>query len=300
VEHEKTCGYAIVTCKYSLRCEGIRRKNLQKHELSCQYRPMQCSHCQTAVEYSRMEAHLKVCDKVSVLCTRCNEETLRGELEKHKLNSCLEEEVMCQFFDQGCQVVTKRKNLKHHLSEETAGHLVLLKKSFEDQIDFLKQNYDSQLKARDTKIKNLERILGETETKIEWRVKNWSSVKSKNYIQSDKFRVSDFNWFLGFYPNGDNEDSKGFLSIYLFLDPSGIPKGKNVNIEFMLGFLNHKDACETVKKDFKTTFPIEGGQGWGDRKAIRSSKIHEEGGFLKLDTLHIEAQLLIKKVTWVL
>jgi hypothetical protein len=98
------------------------------------------------------------------------------------------------------------------------------------------------------------------ETKIEWRVKNWSSVKKKSYIQSDKFDFADFTWwaskvqyhpsstfcrctsfrFIGFYTDGDNEESRGYLSVYLFLDVSSVPKGKSVMIEFTLRFINHK------------------------------------------------------------
>lgn len=160
------------------------------------------------------------------------------------------------------------------------------------------------------------------DTRIEWRVKNWSSVKKKGYLQSDKFNFADFTWFIGFYTDGDNEDSRGYISVYLFLDVANIPKGKSVTIEFSMKFINHKDSAESVKKgippfdlfvetfsmtfflffptEFKTTFPIKGGQGWGDRKAIKASRINEESGFLKLDTLHVEAYIQQRRVSWLL
>jgi hypothetical protein len=50
--------------------------------------------------------------------------------------------------------------------------------------------------------------------------------------------------------------------------------------------------------EFKTTFPIKGGQGWGDRKAVLASKISAENGFLKQDTLYVEAEIAVKKITW--
>jgi len=77
-----------------------------------------------------------------------------------------------------------------------------------------------------------------------------------------------------------------------------MPKGKNVTIEFFLKFVNHKDPNEAVRKEFKTTFPIKGGQGWGDRKAIKSSRITEETGFLKQDCLFVEAQIVLKRAVW--
>jgi hypothetical protein len=54
--------------------------------------------------------------------------------------------------------------------------------------------------------------------------------------------------FIGFYTDGDNDESRGFVSVYLFLDVNNLPKGKNVTIEFALKFLNHKDPNEAVKK----------------------------------------------------
>jgi len=54
--------------------------------------------------------------------------------------------------------------------------------------------------------------------------------------------------FIGFYTDGDNEESRGYFSIYLFLDVNHMPKGKTVTIEYFLTFVNHKDSDETVKK----------------------------------------------------
>lgn len=54
--------------------------------------------------------------------------------------------------------------------------------------------------------------------------------------------------FIGFYTDGDNDESRGYFSIYLFLDVNHMPKGKAVTIEYFLTFINHKDPDETVKK----------------------------------------------------
>jgi hypothetical protein len=54
--------------------------------------------------------------------------------------------------------------------------------------------------------------------------------------------------FIGFYTDGDNDESRGYFSIYLFLDVNHMPKGKAVTIEYFLTFINHKDSDETVKK----------------------------------------------------
>jgi hypothetical protein len=32
------------------------------------------------------------------------------------------------------------------------------------------------------------------DTKVVWKIKNFSSVRKKSYLQSDKFSFADFNW----------------------------------------------------------------------------------------------------------
>jgi len=237
---------------------------------------------------------------IPVSCSKCKESVKQGEMELHRRNSCPEEFIIYPF--EGCSSKVLRKDLNGHLKDEAASHLLYIKKSFDNQLVELEQRFEKkEQKIRDEKIHNLERALTEAnETKIEWKVKNWSTVKRKSYLQSDKFSFADFNWFIGFYTDGDNEESKGFVSVYLFLDVSSTPKNKNVTIEFYLKFINHKDPNDSVKKEFKTTFPIKGGQGWGDRKAIKGIKLTEETGFLKQDTLHVDAQIMLKRVTYAL
>ncbi len=52
-----------------------------------------------------MQEHLKKCPMVPIECVACLLETRRGDLEAHLKNDCPEEEVNCDFADQGC---TKR------------------------------------------------------------------------------------------------------------------------------------------------------------------------------------------------
>lgn len=54
--------------------------------------------------------------------------------------------------------------------------------------------------------------------------------------------------FIGLYTDGDNDESRGYVSVYLFMDVNNLPKGKNVTVEFVLKFVNYKDPMESVKK----------------------------------------------------
>ena len=129
---------------------------------------------------------------------------------------------------------------------------------------------------------------------VEWKIKNWATVKRKQYLSSDKFTIGDFTWFFGLYPDGDNEDSKGYVSIYLFADLTTLPKGKFISLDFEIIIVHPTNPRNSLKKDFTTVFPVKGGQGWGDRKTVKSIKI-EEDGFLKQDTLTVSAVMTVKK-----
>jgi len=300
-KHERDCEYAPVFCKFSSRCGKLRRKDINEHQKTCPFRPMECPHCKAHVELSKMEDHLEICRMFLIQCSKCSKEIQRSDIDFHVRNECLEELIPCQFADQGCEAKVLRKNLKEHLGEDVGAHLGMIKLAFDQQMEHFRQKFDSQLKNHEDKIKSLERVISDhNETKIEWRIKNWSNVRKKNYIQSEKFEFAGFTWFIGFYTDGDNEESRGYISVYLFLDVGCAPRGKNVTIEFALKFCNYKDSNESIRKEFKTTFPIKGGQGWGDRKAVKSNRINEESGFLKQDSLFIEAQIVLKKVLWVL
>ncbi|KAL6044324.1 RGS-containing protein kinase RCK1 [Balamuthia mandrillaris] len=298
VSHEQKCGFAAVSCKYDSSCGRQRRKFIDQHEASCPFRPIQCDFCTKSVQHCHAEEHLAACPLVPIECKGCGLQIKRGELDSHLNKECPEEEVPCEFGSEGCSTRVLRKHLKQHLSEDIAYHMALLKRTFDSKTQQLTDQFEAILKLKDEKIKQLERAHKSSETKVIWKIKNFSSVRKKSYLQSDKFSFADFNWFIGFYTDGDNEESRGYFSIYLFLDVNHVPKGKSVTIEYFLTFLNHRDPNDNVKKEFKTTFPIKGGQGWGDRKAVLASKITADNGFLKQDTLYVEAEISIKKLIW--
>eukprot|EP01133_Synstelium_polycarpum_P016370 gene16370-19479_t len=132
-----------------------------------------------------------------------------------------------------------RKHLQDHIKDSVSEHLLLMKTHYTDTIQALKKDFAVVLQAKDDRIKHLEKNITDkdTSTKIEWC--------------SDKFTISGFSWFIGFYTDGDSIDSKGYISIYLFLDTNQVPKGKNLTIEYYLKFFNQKDPTLSIKKDFR-------------------------------------------------
>jgi len=270
---------------------------VEEHRSSCPYRPDVCIHCQCDVLHNNMTTHLASCGMVPLECDKCSAAILRGDFDKHLKESCLEQEIQCDFRDQGCNVKLFRKKLKEHLLSDVVEHMSLLRLSYSNQLTQLKQDFEKESRIKDEKIRHLEKVVKDSETKIEWKIKNYNQLRKKGYIQSDKFEMAGFTWFMGVYPDGDNPDSKSFISIYLFLDVASVPKGKSITLDYYIKFVNHKDPAESIKKEFKSVFPIKAGQGWGDRRALSTLQL-EQNGFIKDDTVVIEAEISVKKHTW--
>ncbi|EFA80504.1 RGS-containing protein kinase [Heterostelium album PN500] len=299
-KHENICEHSFEYCKFSKECGVIRRRLMDAHYEECPYRPVQCQHCNADFTHNEITNHLNECDMIKIECDRCNAPMIKKEFEKHKLNLCPNYHIQCPFFESGCNATFDRKDLESHIEKSLSHHLLLMKSHYTDTITNLKKEFSLLLKDKDDKIKQLEKSMNEksdSSKKVEWCVKNYSILKKKGYIQSEKFTIGGFQWFIGFYTDGDSNDSKGYISIYLFLDTNQIPKGKSLTLEYYLKFFNQRDQTLSVKKDFRTTFPIKGGQGWGDRKAIRASVL-ESNGFIKDDTLLVMTSILIKKTCW--
>jgi len=296
-KHESQCGKALVTCKYSASCGFLRRHALEAHEQTCAYRPDICTHCQADIPYANMEGHVAICGMVPLPCERCGATAIRSEMDKHLQDSCLEQEIPCDFHEQGCSVKLLRKNLKEHLANDLVEHMSMMRKSYAEQLAIIKHDFERENKVKDEKIRLLEKVVKDSEIKIDWRIKNYSQARKKSYIQSEKFDMGGFTWFIGVYADGDNPESKGFISIYLFLDVAHMPKGKSITLDYYIKFVNHKDPADSIKKEFKSVFPIKNGQGWGDRKALPNQML-EQNGFIKDDTLVIEAEVSVKKVTF--
>jgi len=176
----------------------------------------------------------------------------------------------------------------------------MMKKAFDTQTALLRREFDDALSSRDEKIKKLERLLNNYETRVDWKLKDFDvALKKKMYLQSPKFEFSETKWFIGLFTNGDTQDSNGFVSMYLFYDPPP-RRNRTITLEFTLTVVNRRDPNDSIKKGFKTTFPVDGGQGWGDRKFMSCQRITEAEGFLKESTLDISAHIHAKKVTWLL
>lgn len=138
--------------------------------------------------------------------------------------------------------------------------MIMMKQQQQEEINLLKKEFTNQLQLKDEKIKGLEKLikekLSEPKIKIDWKIKNYLECKRNGYHQSEKFIIEGFPFFIGIFTDGDNNESKGYISIYLFLDTSDIPKGRSINTEFSLKFNNQRDSAQSLNREYKATFPI--------------------------------------------
>ena len=105
------------------------------------------------------------------------------------------------------------------------------------------------------------------------------------------------------FTDGDNEDSKGFVSVYLFCDQPNVGSGKYVSLSWKVEFVNHLCDHLSIQKDFQQKFPLnpKSGSGWGNRKSLKSSEITKLNGFVdNKGSLLIRCSFCIDDVEWLI
>ncbi|EGC36517.1 hypothetical protein DICPUDRAFT_150981 [Dictyostelium purpureum] len=278
-------------------CSIIRFKDLEKHYEVCPYRPVLCGYCKTEFYDLKIKEHEENCEMRKVECEKCKSQVAKKELKLHLSDSCPNQTIKCTF---GCDKEFERKDLIDHLNESIAIHMVMMKQQHQNEISSLKKEFNLQMASKEDKIKSLEKTLRErvldSKIKVEWRIKNYLECKKAGYVQSEKFIIKGFSFFIGFFVDGDSNDSKGYISIYLFLDTTDIQKGKSLSLDFSLKFTNQKDQNQSLQREYKHIgFPLgSDGQGWGDRRSIKTS-ILESAGFIKDNSLLIASEITVKK-----
>uniref|UniRef100_A0A6B2L4X5 RING-type domain-containing protein n=1 Tax=Arcella intermedia TaxID=1963864 RepID=A0A6B2L4X5_9EUKA len=295
-KHEAACPYNWVDCSWNKKCSRVRKKDLEAHLEQCEWRMVACRHCGGQFCARKLEEHFETCSSVDVLCELCGAGFKRMEMESHLLKSCQELLIHCPY---GCKEKIIRKNLKQHLQGNIVEHFESMRLLHQRQLQSLEISYQNELRIRDQEIQILKRK-SKNETKVIWVIEGWRKTSQQHYVSSKRFEMASCKWFFGLYPDGDVEESKGHLSIFLFVEKQP-PKGKLVSVRFSITLVNFKDQNKIIKKELKTSFPLKDNQpGWGDKKLIKTSLITEESGFLLNDELRIESELLIKQITHII
>jgi hypothetical protein len=218
----------------------------------------------------------------------------RGDLPYHLQRSCPENAIVCPY---GCPDPVLRKELREHMAANMSDHLDALRVAHHKTLTTLETNFHTEIMKRDLEIEALRSFLKQG-TRIVWVIEGWAALLAqKGYTQSKVFPLAGHQWYLGVYSDGDSDDSRGFLSVYLFLEDVLQMKGKKISLEFALRVINHKEPNKSKRIELKTVFPVQGAQGWGERKAFPAIEFTEEGGFVLGGKLVMEVEVFIKRVT---
>eukprot|EP01126_Amoeba_proteus_P038706 TRINITY_DN4047_c0_g3_i7.p1 TRINITY_DN4047_c0_g3~~TRINITY_DN4047_c0_g3_i7.p1 ORF type:complete len:383 (+),score=65.93 TRINITY_DN4047_c0_g3_i7:58-1206(+) len=254
--HEKQCEYTWSSCPYSKTCGSVRKKDVDLHVNTCNWRPVECSFCMLPVAKKNMEQHQSKCPSVPFPCELCGVKLRRFELNSHMQKNCPEFLILCPY---GCVRKLARKDLSKHLSENVAAHLDTVRRYFDESISHLKTEYGKELRLREKEIRALKKK-GKTEISLIWQVKGWSKlVRQEQFFQSETFTIGGFDWYLGIYANGYLTNS-GYVSLYLFLDSK--LTNQEILVSWVVKLLNHRDTASSIQKRFEVTFPVQGGLGW--------------------------------------
>uniref|UniRef100_A0A1X7UAK0 TRAF-type domain-containing protein n=1 Tax=Amphimedon queenslandica TaxID=400682 RepID=A0A1X7UAK0_AMPQE len=142
-ERKGPCEYEVVQC-----CHGgctIERNRLQmnKHELECEERPIDCQYCGEKITFRDIKIHNEKCLDFNVKCSKCKVTMKRRELEIHE---CPYDVVKCKY----CNDEAKRKDLRSHMHDKTSEHLEYVYSELQ-QSQIEKQNQDTKIAALQAK-----------------------------------------------------------------------------------------------------------------------------------------------------
>ena len=165
---EKDCPNTIVSCPNS--CEVImKRVKLLTHcENECLHRIVNCEYCGATLLQKELENHYKSCLEFPLFCpNKCQRSLKRKELESHIEEECPNTFVACPYKEMGCDVLTKRCEIKQHEKLFESNHLEITVIYYSDKVksmETLFKDKDMELENMETLFKGKERELNSMET----------------------------------------------------------------------------------------------------------------------------------------
>ena len=117
--HKQTeCTEFVINCVNDGCTQQMKRKNFQKHQVSCLHRQICCDYCKKQMKRKDYPKHVKECPMCIIPCELgCNIQGLkRKDLHTHFMTECSEYVITCT--NPGCKVKTKRKLMKQHRVSE--------------------------------------------------------------------------------------------------------------------------------------------------------------------------------------
>jgi len=241
--HIAVCGYAPVRCPYS-GCPSHANATLLRHELTahkqtCQFRLIECPFgCGENIPFQTADSHQILCTKIKTKCTKgCGEDVRRDQLAHHWATTCLKCDITCPI--RGCNAEFPREKSDAHFEESMNVHIKLLSSVVHEQealLDALQkkieeiQDQSERQHRLITKLSNSNiqqtirlKAIENTITNFFWRISGFSrKIREQTTIHSPFFHAGGFKLYMELDPDGDDEENRGHLSLYLC-----VAKGEN-------------------------------------------------------------------------
>lgn len=121
------CEYAEVECPFTFCYRVFKRRDLEHHKRTCQYRRVTCTFCGLVLAHNAIDLHHNECPDYVLSCpNHCNQRKMtRRELNMHH-EVCPLEPIDCQFRDAGCSERMLRKDMEDHMEKNAHKHMLML------------------------------------------------------------------------------------------------------------------------------------------------------------------------------
>ena len=179
---ERLSGCQLTSIECKLCFDHIRRCDIVKHEtMICPQRPYSCEYCDnfTSTFEGVTLNHFPICSDRPVPCPNGCELSPKAKLlENHLKKECPLEVIECPFSYAGCAEKVTRQNMPEHITQRLALHMSLQATS-----------HQQELKKLNSRIKELEMKLEESEKSHEHSKAEVTELKRANKVLLDRIKL---------------------------------------------------------------------------------------------------------------
>ena len=192
-----SCNFELVPCPFSAALSNahfnsvflledecctqiVLRRELEKHAAECDYRPVDCPHCESKVCFNELEFHEDQCDERAVECENegCSVMVAQGDMHDHGQDDCEFETIACPC--NGCEATVLRRDLQAHLAEFVGTHMLGL----------IKQNGELVHQQKQTELRMKQQV---GMVAFQWGIaRGWEGVRGSD-VRSKQVRCGQFN-----------------------------------------------------------------------------------------------------------
>ncbi|RCV39112.1 hypothetical protein SETIT_8G197500v2 [Setaria italica] len=131
------------------------------------------------------------------------------------------------------------------------------------------------------------------------RIRCYSAIKAagnNKYIRSGNFNIGGHSWYITYYPSGYDDDSVGFMSLFLYLDEAATDHAV-VNARLKFSLLDHQGKPDSAySKDHGQIMSFKSAPapvGWGYTRFLKTDAVWEGSKHFKHDRFIIRCDVTV-------